>query len=129
MIYLQMKTIKLNLKGILGIITLCMASLLVGVAYADEPIKITISSSMGNVQFDGEWTHGTEWKASSYDNFVYDFDSSAVISTSSERSICVLDSSVWFIIYRAAMAISTIPTPIPAAIALFILILRKCENY
>ena len=31
-----MKTIKLNLKGILGIITLCMASLLVGVAYADE---------------------------------------------------------------------------------------------
>ena len=52
MIYLQMKTIKLNLKGILGIITLCMVSLLVGVAYADEnpytlafntnaPIKIT----------------------------------------------------------------------------------------
>ena len=58
MIYLQMKTIKLNLKGILGIITLCMASLLVGVAYADEPIKITISSTMDHVQFDGEWTHG-----------------------------------------------------------------------
>ena len=36
-----MKIIKLNLKGILGIITLCMASLLVGVAYADEPIKTT----------------------------------------------------------------------------------------
>ena len=74
MIYLQMKTIKLNLKGILGIITLCMASLLVGVAYADEPIKITISSTMGNVQFDGEWTHGTEWKASSFDKFWYDKD-------------------------------------------------------
>ena len=49
-----------------------MASLLVGVAYADEPIKITISSTMGNVQFDGEWTHGTEWKASSFDKFWYD---------------------------------------------------------
>ena len=72
MIYLQMKTIKLNLKGILGIITLCMASLLVGVAYADEPIKITISSSMGSVQFDGEWTFGGEWKHSSFDKFWYD---------------------------------------------------------
>ena len=74
MIYLQMKTIKLNLKGILGIITLCTASLLVGVAYADEPIKITISSSMccGGVQFDGAWTHDTEWKASSFDKYWYD---------------------------------------------------------
>ena len=36
-----------------------MASLLVGVAYADEPIKTTISSSMPNVQFDGEWTFGS----------------------------------------------------------------------
>ena len=50
MIYLQMKTIKLNLKGILGIITLCMASLLVGVAYADEPIKISVSGAMHAVQ-------------------------------------------------------------------------------
>ena len=53
MIYLQMKIIKLNLKGILGIITLCMASLLVGVAYADEPIKTVYSGSMHIVQFDG----------------------------------------------------------------------------
>ena len=116
MIYLQMKTIKLNLKGILGIITLCMASLVGGVAYADEPIKITISSTMGNVQFDGEWTFRSEWKVSSYDKFwydygglsptftpssittSYDFDSVAVISTLSERSTCVLDPSVWFII-------------------------------
>ena len=72
MIYLQMKIIKLNLKGILGIITLCMASLLVGVAYADEPIKTTISSTLHNVQFDGEWTFGYEWKVSSYDKFWYD---------------------------------------------------------
>ncbi|NWJ21793.1 hypothetical protein HX849_04690 [Marine Group I thaumarchaeote] len=67
-----MKIIKLNLKGILGIITLCMASLLVGVAYADEPIKITISSSIDRVQFDGEWTFRSEWKHSSYDKFWYD---------------------------------------------------------
>ena len=73
MIYLQMKTIKLNLKGILGIITLCMASSLVGVTYADEPIKITISNTLDSVQFDGEWTFGTEWKASSYDKFWYDY--------------------------------------------------------
>ena len=69
-----MKIIKLNLKGILGIITLCMASLLVGVAYADEPNKITYSGSLHLVQFDGEWTFGSEWKASSYDKFWYDFD-------------------------------------------------------
>ena len=73
MIYLQMKIIKLNLKGILGIITLCMASLLVGVAYADEPIKITISSLIDRVQFDGEWTFATEWKHSSYDKLWYDY--------------------------------------------------------
>ena len=71
MIYSQMKVIKLNLKGILGIITLCMASLLAGVAYADEPIKITISDSL-HVQFDGKWTTGYEWKASTYDKFQYD---------------------------------------------------------
>ena len=71
MIYLQMKIIKLNLKGILGIITLCMASLLVGVAYADEPIKIVYSGSLDLVQFDGEWTFGSEWKESSYYKFKY----------------------------------------------------------
>ena len=83
MIYSQMKTIKLNLNGILGIITLCMASLLVGVVYADEdpytlafntnaPIKVTISTSLHNVQFDGEWTFRSEWKESTYDKFWYD---------------------------------------------------------
>ena len=81
MIYLQMKVIKLNLKGVLGIITLCMASLLVGVAYADEPIKITISSLMDRVQFDGEWTFRSEWKSSSYDEFLYDKEDSIVLRT------------------------------------------------
>ena len=80
MIYSQMKVIKLNLKGILGIITLCMASLLAGVAYADEPIKITISDSL-HVQFDGKWTTGYEWKASTYDKFQYDKDGAIVLRT------------------------------------------------
>jgi len=90
MIYSQMKTIKLNLKGILGIITLCMASLLVGVAYADEnpytlafntnvPIKITISSDMDDVQFDGEWTFRSEWKHSTYDLFEYEDKENAIV--------------------------------------------------
>ena len=91
MIYSQMKTIKLNLNGILGIITLCMASLLVGVVYADEdpytlafntnaPIKITISDSL-HVQFDGKWTTGYEWKASTYDKFQYDKNGAIVLRT------------------------------------------------
>ena len=90
MIYSQMKTIKLNLNGILGIITLCMASLLVGVAYADEnpytlafntnvPIKITISSDMDDVQFDGEWTFRSEWKESTYDLFEYEDKENAIV--------------------------------------------------
>ncbi len=85
MIYLQMKVIKLNLKGILGIITLCMASLLVGVAYADEPIKITISNTLHNVQFDGEWTFGSEWKNSSYAKFEYDQTDAIILRTAHEN--------------------------------------------
>ena len=80
MIYLQMKTIKLNLKGILGIITLCMASLLVGVAYADEPIK-TSYADMENIQIDGEWTYGSEWKPTSFDKFSYDKEDAIVLRT------------------------------------------------
>jgi len=80
MIYLQMKTIKLNLKGILGIITLCMASLLVGVAYADEPIK-TPYADMENIQIDGEWTYGSEWKPTSFDKFSYDKEDAIVLRT------------------------------------------------
>ena len=84
MIYLQMKVIKLNLKGILGIITLCMASLLVGVAYADEPIKTVYSGSLHNVQFDGEWTFGSEWKNSSYAKFEYDQTDAIILRTAHE---------------------------------------------
>ena len=81
MIYLQMKTIKLNLKGILGIITLCMASLLVGVAYADEPIKTAYSNSLQSIQIDGEWTSGSEWKPTSYNKFSYDKVDAIVLRT------------------------------------------------
>ena len=84
MIYLQMKIIKLNLKGILGTITLCMASLLVGVAYADEPIKISVSGNMHAVQLDGEWTFGGEWKESSYDKFEYDQTDAIILRTAHE---------------------------------------------
>ena len=72
LINLQMKVIKLNLKGILGIITLCIASLLVGVAYADEPIKTPYANSLHHIQIDGEWTYGSEWKPTSFDKFLYD---------------------------------------------------------
>ena len=41
------------MKGILGIITLCMIILLAGEAYADDPIKITISDKLHEIQFDG----------------------------------------------------------------------------
>ena len=54
------------MKGILWIIALCMTVLLAGGAYADEPIKITEFASPGGsqmVQFDGEWTFKSEWKA------------------------------------------------------------------
>ena len=81
MIYSQMKTIKLNLKGILGQPTLCMASLLVGVACADEPIKTPYANSLHHVQFDGEWTYGSEWKPTSFDKFSYDKVDAIVLRT------------------------------------------------
>ena len=79
-----MKIIKLNLKCILGIITLCMASLLVGVAYADEPIKTVYSGSLHLVQFDGEWTFSSEWKNSSYAKFEYDQTDAIILRTAHE---------------------------------------------
>ena len=38
---------------------------------ADTPIKITISSTMEQIIFDGKWTHSTEWKKSSLDSLDY----------------------------------------------------------
>ena len=77
----QKKAIKLHLRGILGIIIFCAAISSIGVAYADEPIKVTISDTLHEVQFDGEWTFRSEWKDSSYDNFLFDDDEQFVLRT------------------------------------------------
>ena len=51
-----------------------MITLLSNVAFADEPIKITISSTFDAVIFDGEWSFGHEWKASTLDEFRFNDD-------------------------------------------------------
>jgi len=43
-------------------------------AFSDEPIKITISDTIDSVIFDGEWSFGHEWKASTLDEFRFDDD-------------------------------------------------------
>ena len=78
---LPKKANKLHLKCILGIITVCMALSLIGLTYADEPIKVTISSTLHNVQFDGDWTFMSEWNHSSYDDFRFDDDRQLVLRT------------------------------------------------
>ena len=78
---LPKKANNLHSKCILGIITVCMALSLIGLTYADEPIKVTISSTLHNVQFDGDWTFVSEWKHSSYDHFLFDDDRQFVLRT------------------------------------------------
>ena len=78
---LPKKANKLHLKCILGIITVCMALSLIGLTYADEPIKVTISGTLHNAQFDGDWTFMSEWKHSSYDSFQFDDDRQLVLRT------------------------------------------------
>ena len=78
---LPKKANKLHMKCILGIIVFCVTVLLIDTAYADEPIKVTISSTLHDVQFDGEWTFRSEWKESSYDNFRFDNDEQIVLRT------------------------------------------------
>ena len=78
---LPKKANKLHLKYILGVIVFCVAVLLIDVAYADEPIKVTISSTLHDVQFDGDWTFRSEWKESSYDKFRFDNDEQIVLRT------------------------------------------------
>ena len=79
----QKKAIKLHLKHVLGIITVCMALSLIGLTYADEPIKVTISDTLHNVQFDGGWTFTEEWKNTSYDELLFD-DGHIVLRTAHE---------------------------------------------
>ena len=79
----QKKAIKLHLKCILVAITVCMALSLIGLTYADEPIKVTISDTLHNVQFDGGWTFTEEWKNTSYDELLFD-DGHIVLRTAHE---------------------------------------------
>ena len=62
------------MKIVLGIVTFCIITLLSNTAFADEPIKITISDTLDDVIFDGEWSFGHEWKASTLDEFRFNDD-------------------------------------------------------
>jgi len=39
--------------------------------YAEEPILISISSGLDQINFDGKWTDSYEWKQSSYNHLTY----------------------------------------------------------
>ena len=58
-----------SVLGILGITVFCLITLLSSTAFADDPIKITISHTMNNAIFDGEWSFKQEWKTSALDEF------------------------------------------------------------
>jgi len=62
------------LNLILGIAVLCIIPLLSNTAFADDPIKITISNTFDDVIFDGEWSFRHEWKASTLDQFRFNDD-------------------------------------------------------
>tara|TARA_Y100000590_G_scaffold122564_1_gene140320 strand:+ start:10576 stop:11280 length:705 start_codon:yes stop_codon:yes gene_type:complete len=57
------------LHQIFGVLALGIFTLFFTTAFADEPIKVTISNTLDNVKFDGEWSFKQEWKASSLDQF------------------------------------------------------------
>ena len=65
---------------ILGILSLCVISLFWTVAFADEPIKVTISNTFDDVIYDGQWSFKQEWKASSLDSFRFN-DSDLILRT------------------------------------------------
>ena len=57
------------MRILIGILALCLFPLFSNIAFADEPIKVTISHTFDDVVFDGEWSFPHEWKASSLDQF------------------------------------------------------------
>ena len=63
-----------TILGIIGITVFCLAILLSSTAFADDPIKITISHTFDDVIFDGEWSFKQEWKTSALDEFTFDGD-------------------------------------------------------
>lgn len=50
-----------------------------GIAYAFEPIPITVSGTTDKIIFDGKWTHEFEWKASSLNTYSYDDETQIVL--------------------------------------------------
>ena len=63
------KTQKTTLRILLGILALGIITLLSNSAFADEPIKVTVSNTFDDVIFDGSWSFKQEWKASALDQF------------------------------------------------------------
>ena len=55
-----------------------------GIAYAFEPIPITVSGTSDKIIFDGKWTFEYEWKASSLNTYSYD-DGTQVILRSAHK--------------------------------------------
>ncbi|WKT58390.1 hypothetical protein QVH35_02895 [Candidatus Nitrosotenuis chungbukensis] len=49
------------------------------IAYAFEPIPITVSGTLDKIIFDGKWTHEFEWKASSLNTYSYDDEQQIVL--------------------------------------------------
>ena len=62
------------MKIVLVIVTFSIAVLLSNTAFADGPIKVTISNTLDDVIFDGEWSFKQEWKASTLDKFRFNGD-------------------------------------------------------
>ena len=52
-----------------------------GIAYAFEPIPITVSGTADKIIFDGKWSFEFEWKASSLNTYSYD-DTTVILRSS-----------------------------------------------
>jgi hypothetical protein len=55
-------------------------------AQSFEPIPITMSHTMDEVIFDGKWTHGSEWKASSLNTYIYDDDTQIILRSAHQEN-------------------------------------------
>jgi len=73
------RIIMLKLAGLL-IVSIAVIFLIPN-ALAYEPIMITISDQMLYLDLDGRWTHPTEWKKSSLNEFTYDDQTKIILRT------------------------------------------------
>ena len=55
-------------------------------SYAEDPILISVSPSMGQVIFDGKWTDSFEWKQSSYNRLSFNDDSVIHLRTAHQEN-------------------------------------------